>query len=503
MKRGNSFYTANGKVLLPLIALISSMTSPPVYGDTLVSSEGLAEDFSIMRNAFESLHPGLYRYNTQEQLDAQWQALQNDFNRPRSSRDIYLSISRFTASIRCGHTYANYLNQTDAIKEEVFNRPDKLPFAFKLVDRRMLVTKDASEHQAIGSGAEVVAIDGKSVSDILDALIQHVKADGSNDTKRLHNLQVSGSGSFEAFDIFYPLLFPSQDGHLVLKVRKDTSEKTKEIRVKPLSTAARTVLIEKRYGPLPGTVDELWEFTHINSDTAYLRLGTFVTRGMEMSWSKFLRASFDELKERKTPNLIIDIRGNEGGDDAVYQYLLRKLATESLEPSTVRELMRYDHVSDELRPFLTTWDQSFYDRREQVKPADSGFFTWKRQSTSNRPIQPSRQPYRGRTFALIDASNSSGTFLFAQIAKANSLATLVGQTTGGSQRGINGGQMFFLRLPNSAIAIDVPLIGYYPVQEMPDSGVEPHVHVNRDAQSVFDGTDLELEAALELIGSGR
>ena len=48
---------------------------------------------------------------------------------------------------------------------------------------------------------------------------------------------------------------------------------------------------------------------------------------------------------------------------------------------------------------------------------------------------------------------------------------LVGQPTGGNQRGITGGAFFFLRLPNSKIEVDVPLIGQYPATEQPDGGL--------------------------------
>ena len=44
---------------------------------------------------------------------------------------------------------------------------------------------------------------------------------------------------------------------------------------------------------------------------------------------------------------------------------------------------------------------------------------------------------------LVNAANSSATFQFAKLVKDNQLGTLVGQPTGGNQRGINGGAFFF------------------------------------------------------------
>ena len=85
---------------------------------------------------------------------------------------------------------------------------------------------------------------------------------------------------------------------------------------------------------------------------------------------------------------------------------------------------------------------------------------------------------------LIDASNSSATFQFAQMIKENKLASLVGKTTGGNQRGINGSAFFFVTLPNSRIEVDLPLVGNFvgaerptgvsiPFLEIPDAGINP------------------------------
>ena len=63
--------------------------------------------------------------------------------------------------------------------------------------------------------------------------------------------------------------------------------------------------------------------------------------------------------------------------------------------------------------------------------------------------------YTGRVWVLVGADNSSATFEFAQVVQRNRLATLVGQPTGGNQRGINGGAFFFVRLPKSGIELDL------------------------------------------------
>ena len=109
-------------------------------------------------------------------------------------------------------------------------------------------------------------------------------------------------------------------------------------------------------------------------------------------------------------------------------------------------------------------------------------------------------------FVLIDAANSSATFEFAGKIAALKLGTLVGQATGGNQRGINGGAFFLLRLPGSGIEIDLPQISQFPKAggkaPRADSGVAPHVVVPLRAEDVAAGRDATIEAVGKLILAG-
>ena len=121
-------------------------------------------------------------------------------------------------------------------------------------------------------------------------------------------------------------------------------------------------------------------------------------------------------------------------------------------------------------------------------------------------IAPRGRRYEGRVAVLIDAANSSATFQFAQVIKENRLATLVGQTTGGNQRGINGSAFFFVTLPNSRIEVDLPLVGNFvgderptgkdiPFLSIPDAGIDPDVAVMPSIDDILRGMDSELNAA--------
>jgi hypothetical protein len=135
-----------------------------------------------------------------------------------------------------------------------------------------------------------------------------------------------------------------------------------------------------------------------------------------------------------------------------------------------------------------------------VRPIANGFYTWTDAQAPPATIAASDSAFRGRTWLLVDAANSSATFRLARILKENRLATLVGEPTGGNRRGTTGGQLFFLRLPNSRIEVDVPLIAYEPLEPQPDAGVAPDIVVEGRAADVAAGVDRALVEMLARIG---
>lgn len=124
-------------------------------------------------------------------------------------------------------------------------------------------------------------------------------------------------------------------------------------------------------------------------------------------------------------------------------------------------------------------------------------------SPSGRRLPSGDRAFDGKIYLLVSAVNSSATFTLARIVKDNKLGTLVGQTAGGNQKGITGGEMFFLRLPNSKIEMDIPLIGYYPLAEQPNRGIQPDVFVTPSVDDVTRGVDTEMDAVLGLIAAAR
>ena len=57
---------------------------------------------------------------------------------------------------------------------------------------------------------------------------------------------------------------------------------------------------------------------------------------------------------------------------------------------------------------------------------------------------------------------------------------------------------FFLRLPNSGLEVDLPLIATFPSTPQPDAGLTPDVLVSETASDIAQGRDVVLTKAIEV-----
>src|ERR1700685_3262585 len=196
------------QVLALLACLFAFSAATPASLPTDLRGADLVADEAILPEAYATLHPGLYRYNTVAEMAARFMALRATLNHDQGLGDAFLAFTRFTASLECGHSYPNFYNHPADIARALFQREDRVPFYFRWIDRQMVVTKNLSTDERLTPGTQILTLNGVPVASILDALLPLARADGSNTAKRVDELGVLGSDRYEAFDIYYPLVFP-------------------------------------------------------------------------------------------------------------------------------------------------------------------------------------------------------------------------------------------------------------------------------------------------------
>lgn len=440
----------------------------------LLPPETTRRDLAILVEALERFHPGLHRYQTPTEFRARVEALREWFSAPRSRSETYLALARFTAAIRCSHTYLNFWNQSRATKQWLLAGADKLPVTFTLDDGdRWVVLQSAVPGGAIAVGDTIVAINGRATPEIIADLLTAVRGDGDNDGKRRSLLELTDRKPFETMDALLPRLLPPVEGRYRLAVRRGAGHATDAARdtvieVATITAEARRTLAQPARAPRPivgmvleGTIGVM----HVDGFT------------FDDDFTRFLETSFDQLRAARATALIVDLRENEGGADDAALALLRYLIREPRAFPPVRLVVAYQAVPDSLRPFLNTWDDGFDDRRGSTRPLADGRFELRRSSGWPAEVKPVARPFTGRILVLTGPVNSSASHTLVRVLRGAPGVTLVGAPTGGSLRASTGGNLFFLRLPGSGLEVDVPLIGYEWGADQPTGGVEPDVRV--------------------------
>ena len=469
----------------------------------------LREDFRILKKSLTELHPGLYRYNTPAEMEAKFDLFEAKLKKPLSESEFFKLFSQMLSEIKCYHTYPNPFNQKDEIKKSLFDRKNYFPFYFEIIDRKMIVTEDASSKR-LPRGSEITKINGVPVEKIIETLLTTTFADGEGTIEhRLKSLEVNrGSGaSFANFDLMFPIFFPPVKGiYKIEAVDAETKERAK-FEVPAMTKTKRSAEMEKRFGKTP-TYDDGWKFEIWKNKTAYLKIENFITWKLSFDFKKFLADAFAEMRAKDVQNLIIDIRGNGGGDDNAYIELFKYLFKKEF-PCKVpqKSYIRTAKADEELFKYFTTYDKNIENALKYgvpeafYKKADNGLleFLGINPNETCKPYQPYENYFQGKTYLLVNSANASAAYTFSRYTKQAKLATLIGQETGGNLKGFNGGSYLFMTLPNSKFEFDIPVFAIFADGANEDSGVKPDIYVERKVEDISKNFDRELETAKELI----
>lgn len=478
--------------MVSLLFCLSLTASQQVEKEPQFNPGQLLADLSIAQRALKELHPGLTLHSSPEAMDDSFAQAKAYFQLPRTLSEAHREFVRLSASVKCGHTYCNPLNQSVANKA-IFERQMVLPFAFEWMGSRMAVTQDAGGGK-LPRGTEILEIGGRPVAEIQSLMMESARADGANDSKRASLLSIYGSGSVELFDQLLPRLVRMNSGRVKVKARLGEVVR-QELTLNLISAQDRAKNLK------PSLDNDLtWKLRFINSVTALMTLPTFAIWQSKQDWKNFLKQSFEELNSRPGSKLIIDVRGNEGGADEVNLVLGQWLANEKISLPQTRSFVKFRKVPDDLRPYLATWDEGFYDFSKEIEKEENGLFVLRSNLLNPRSVGPVSTAFKGPVALLVDSSCSSATYYLARILQSSGRAKIVGRETGGSQKGMTGGRIMFLSLPNTKIEIDIPLVLTRPVSPLPDQGVMPDVLVVREPSDLLSGKDKDIEAAVKVLG---
>ncbi|KGE88327.1 MAG: S41 family peptidase [Phaeodactylibacter xiamenensis] len=469
----------------------------------LLQKDSLLADIDLLERALTEIHPGIYRYNSPESINREFDRLRAQVYAGMTEAAFMKILAQSIKKIRCGHTYLNPWNMNAALRERMFGGRIYFPLGFSILNEQFIVTHNASEASGIRPGAAITSINGISAKTILDSLSTIAKVDGNNNSPVPHYLSVSNvnASHWNAFDLYFPLFFPMEDAAFTIDYQNYGAEPMQTVTLKALKKEEREAVMKQRFSNSVSD-NNRWSLDLSNPDLAVMRLNTFaIWKWKDFDQAKWFKQSFRTIRQLGISNLAIDIRGNGGGLSEPRNELISYLIQKELGCSDGgKVLIRTTKVNPVFRPYSRTWNEIIF---EGLPPQfytryDDTFFELKEEAGC-RNISPKKNRFKGQAFILGGPGNVSATFTLLQKARHYGFATFVGQESGGNQQGINGGEYLFFYLPHSQMEVDIPLKYLAPPGERPDEGVAPEVEVTLTQEDIAQGQDPCIDYILEVI----
>ncbi len=484
------------KLIIAIIILLWNI-GKPVYSQTILKSTDLLADFEIARKSYEQMHPGIYKYDSKETIDKAFEKAQLAFNHDQTLSEAYFNFHKLTSVFKCGHAYPNFFNQEEALKSEVFEQKNCVPFHFRLINNRMLVVKSIDE--LVKDGLEIKSINGVKIEKIIKTMLPIVRADGSNDAKRLSLLE-NGKEYFGYFDIFYPMFFPLKSDKISFEVFNLKTKKSSKVQVGAVNHAERDKAIKAKYAVAEYVKTK---FEWLDDNTAIMTINNFANYDKKYDFGQFYASSVSEYKAKNGKNLIIDVRKNEGGNSSEMFKLVQYLIEKPIEFVDIQNTWQMLKIDSSLIKYVDNKKWAFpWFRQSEKGYIKTPLGQWKGKGSEKPQVfQPNGERFVGKVFLLSSPTNSSATFMMVDTFKKHQLATVIGQTTGGNQKGVTSSALFFILLPNSKIEIDVPLVGtdLTLAKTLPDAGIMPDIYVKPNILDAVNGIDTEIEVVKKMI----
>lgn len=486
---------AGGRLFAQITPAVAATPAeePPLR--TLTAAEARA-DLVVMREALQTIHPGLYRRTAKAEIDRAFDALDAHVANGITDVELYRQISLLLAMIRCTHTKAD---QIGAMQQWRDTHASHLPLRFRLIEGRMIVVSSDPSQTPLRRGAEVLTINGRPVAELVSTLGAYIPIDGQTEASRAAHLADDGDLMGAGFDHFYPYLFgfPARFD-LTLRDGDGTGQRT--VSLSPITFRAWTKLASD--GPVyrqDFSNSVSWKM--LDSKTGYLRIDTFVNYRKPVDAAAVYARAIGDLRNAGAQALVLDLRENSGGSNDASLALIDALAA---APYTYQRAMRYRAVRyGNLPHYISSWgdrEALFNPPLDRFTQSADGWFDLRPELAPEelQQRQPTARRFEGPVTVLSGPANASGATMVIAKLRDMDRVTVLGEPSGGSADGPTAGTILNVKLPKSGISVRIPLVfNQMEVDRFdPDGGIVPDVPVLMTIADFRAGRDRQVEHAL-------
>jgi hypothetical protein len=430
---------------LLLIVTVAACTSEP-YGTDGYSLAELQGDFDQYVDLIRRDHP--MTFTDKPVLERTIAARRNLLLDGMSEMEFYSVVTPVGAAVQCGHTRTFLSEQgRDHLKEH----GQCLPLEIRLIGNGLFVYKDFTSDEVIPRGSQVLSINTYPAADIVERMRASLHADGTNITYKDFAVNLS-------FARLFTILYGGAP-RFELQIKDSDTGKPATRLVAAMTPDQADQVNKERYDPETGCNRLCTTFSDDGS-YAVLTIKDFGYYNNLDAFRKPVGDFFARLIGDGIGALIIDVRGNDGGDPYCSSFVV-------------------SHVTDEPVRYFAA-GTPFYD--DLV-----------------RPIPVPRYVFTGNLFVLTDGWCFSSTGHMLSLLRCRRRGVFVGEESGGSSACNDASKEHVMKhtglrlnLPRRAFATSASCLPY-------GQGIPPDIEVQPTIHDLIAGRDVVLEKAISLI----
>lgn len=243
---------------------------------------------------------------------------------------------------------------------------------------------------------------------------------------------------------------------------------------------------------------ELFSVRNVQIDTtlqsAFMTLNSF-SRGNLLK--PFFKKTFKSLRENNIKHLVIDVRGNGGGDAALSTLLTRYIIQRKFKiADSLYAVRRSSAYGKRIQNQWIYWTiMQFLTKKRKDGMYHFGYF----ERHYFKPKQ--KDHFDGSVYILTGGNSFSATTLFAGAVKGQPNVKIVGEETGGAAYGNSAWMIPDVTLPHTKVRFRLPKFRLVVNKEQDKNGrgVQPDILALPTVEAIKNGVDYKVEKVRQLI----
>jgi hypothetical protein len=423
------------------------------------SKKALQEDLDYLMSEMHKRHPVFEKITNEADISNKISTIRDRIHENMTRHEFFNVIGILNPEFKDGHSFVFPLLAEGTFAE---NQGKYLfPFGVMIHNNSLFLNKTYTNRFneiKIEKGSKIVSINGLSGETVLKKLAEY--GHGETETLRMHMSSVF-------FHYWLKAIYDWQGDFNV--VFEHNSKKSNLVVSNP-----------ENWKSVQDHIGDNW-LEVMPNQTAFLKLGSFDVDDDPSSYKELIENAFGEIQTKNISKLVIDVRGNTGGQTQAGAEVIKYLTNKKLNQASAAI--------------------------EKLSKDTNGIFGYKGEPgeiikmdvTNDAVIEPvdKSKKFKGKVILLIDELTFSAGIVFATTIQDHKLAKLLGQPTGGHAN--QTGNITTFHLPNTKLLVLVPC--RYITRVSGDTSmhnVQPDLVVNESTDPNLDNT---LQVALAILGN--